>query len=77
MRIVQICDSPDDEVKRVDEERRQHPLCSQQRPQDVVLRQQEEEGGQVGQNIRQAENHIKECEFQHCNHPGKRSLYHS
>ena len=29
VRIVQICDSPDDEVERVDEERHHHPLGSQ------------------------------------------------
>ena len=47
----------------MDEERRHHPLGSKYRPQDVVLLQQEEEGGQVRQNVRQAQYHIKKCEF--------------
>ena len=55
----------------MDEERRHHPLGSKYRPQDVVLLQQEKEGGQVCQNIRQAQNHIKECEFKHCSHSEK------
>ena len=70
-----MCDLPEDEVSRMDKERRQHPLGSQLRPQDVVLCQQEEEGGQVRQNVHQAQYHIKEREFEHCNHPGKGSLY--
>ena len=40
----------------------------------MVLLQQEEEGGQVRQNIRQPKNHIKECEFEHLEHPGKRVI---
>ena len=43
----------------MDEERGHHPLGSKYRPQDVVLLQQEEEGGQVRQNVRQAQYHIK------------------
>ena len=63
MSIVQVCHLPEDEVGRMDEERRHHPLGSQKRPCDVALVQQEEEGDQVRQNIRQPKNHIEKCEF--------------
>ena len=58
-----ICGSPDEEVKGMDEERRHHPLGSQQRPQGVVLLPQEEEGAQVSQNIGQAQDYIKKCKL--------------
>ena len=69
MTIVNTCrGSPDEEVERMDDERRHHPLGGEERPGDVALLQQEEEGGQVGQDIRQAQNHIEKCEFDYCKH---------
>ena len=65
---VHMCGSPDEEVERLDDERRHHPPCGYERPGDVALLQQEEVGDQVGQNIRQTQNHIEECEFDDCKH---------